>query len=928
MSSSHLVSGFEKKAMAFDTSIMQSKASWHHLNLSREIANQLIDDQGQINEKVLFCLLDELPQEKYSLSPGKEVEALGMSHIMRCLQTIQSDQTWRAALKRIKKPTANAGADHLIRRSQLLKEGTPITDAAARRAALSALLTPLRQNVGSCFATAPAILIQSMQPLQFLADIAQLFGIGALKRTFGGVEYLVPLAVTPGHGSLLQPIFWHELGENPLKSLGSAPSLIAAFKAAGLMKGNGKSATSLLKRTLSKVENPFHVVTADELIQTVLKEAFNVTDKQIQTYKQREVSQPISMPVVMVPTGKTGGAVQSYLRAYKAASEAFVSQTEHPLLKAWEFTLASFAEVKADISKWNLYISLGFEPNQVDGIGEALQKAIQDKLTVINDELAECQSRYDHTFAQVKSLEGRMKSSSSEQDLKWLQAEYRQQRGEIDKVLARQDAIHEKGQRIGSVMKFLVEFYLLKFIDYFQEVYDPELRELSQDIYDDAPAGFRLLYKYGRANPSVWTWIENANDFLKALASFFTATEVEMSGYKEFKGIERDLSDLVTSVILATKSSSFLEASLKRLAYAYKEPLMPNPLEHLDKVQRKPWAYRSGGTMGTLVSAYFAKTTPPTEVKRWVESEMELLVFYLDAIKDLPLSTQKSFLENPEQSGLLAYSPTHAFIVRPGWEPFAQGWQTSAYTYSWVRDHWVVPCEAFWDTIWLEKEHKCLLIKQLCQKFPSGYRPIVRGALKNLPTNRMRVGDFRERVLEILSYEKWVGASLSVLEETFDQLLYETLPFVENDAVQDLLERIFDTMVEVSADLKTQLMQACRAEKPIKENIVSASVLQQLASSLLIKVLGQTRTHIFYTKSIVNAMRKLKLYPPSPVIFADPNWPDQTFGFVVNPGTSKLQLWLLDALGTHGRPMSRWQHYLDGRDKKDWGIYIKPSEYS
>lgn len=83
-----------------------------------------------------------------------------------------------------------------------LPTNASISDAHARRAALSAWFCYLRQNVGSCFATAPAIMIHNEQPQQFLIDLADIVSTGRLKRTFGGIEYTAPLNGSWGNGDL------------------------------------------------------------------------------------------------------------------------------------------------------------------------------------------------------------------------------------------------------------------------------------------------------------------------------------------------------------------------------------------------------------------------------------------------------------------------------------------------------------------------------------------------------------------------------------------------------------------------------------------------------------------------------------------------------------------------------------------------------
>ena len=67
---------------------------------------------------------------------------------------------------------------------------------------LSAWLMQVRQSVGSCFATAPAILIHRTQPERFLSDMIQMVQKGAIKRVVDGTEHVVPLSTSTGSGDL------------------------------------------------------------------------------------------------------------------------------------------------------------------------------------------------------------------------------------------------------------------------------------------------------------------------------------------------------------------------------------------------------------------------------------------------------------------------------------------------------------------------------------------------------------------------------------------------------------------------------------------------------------------------------------------------------------------------------------------------------
>ena len=68
---------------------------------------------------------------------------------------------------------------------------------------------------------------------------------------------------------------------------------------------------------------------------------------------------------------------------------------------------------------------------------------------------------------------------------------------------------------------------------------------------------------------------------------------------------------------------------------------------------------------------------------------------------------------------------------------------------------------------------------------------------------------------------------------------------------------------------------------------------------------------------------------PAPFIVADTNWVTDYFGFVVNPGNCRFELWRVDYTGSGGAPMADWAQWLNGsRRDLTWGVYINPYDYS
>lgn len=918
---------------AFDLTSIQESWSWRNVHMSRTLAKLLIDNNGLVNKNLLEKAIDLLKARLYSLGPNRHHDDARQVHLLNMLQLLASNKELSNALKRISRPYGHAVAERIIREALLLGEMVPLTDAHARQAALSALLTDLRQNVGSCFATAPAILIQQTQPQQFLSDIGQLFAIGRLTRVFGGVEHVVPMSAGWGVGDLLRPFYLAMLGEHPLQKLSLSPGLQQAFQAAGLIDKRVDEEEKmtvchhLLAESAIEDRDPFQPLTADYILKTVLLKAFNVTEQDV--IRAREGNTDRMAAGFFREYASKQAAASRYIKALEMAKGAFKAMTDNALLKAWEFTLASLAETKADFAKWNFYTSLGLNPEEPEGIGKALYEKLQEQLNRVNKELEEYQSRYDHLYAQTKSLEVRFQRVETQKDADWLRSEYQMRRHEIGRVLAERDEIYEKGQKLSQILPFLSTFYGEKIREYFQEVYDPEMHDVSANPYDDTPAGFRLLYKHGRGNTSLWTMIYSAEEYLQYLSAFFVATEIELSHSPQLEDLQREVGELITAVLMTLKRPEFLESSLYRLSRAYQEPLVHNPMEHLDQVKRKPWAYISGGTMGTLVSCYYAKIDLPKEEKRWVESENELLAFLIDTMKGLPHPVQKIYQQNPAYP-MLAFSPTHAFLCKPGLKLFREGWESPDYTYTWIRDRWMAPQKDFLESFLLDERMMDYLIDKLLLMMPAGYPSLVKKIFNNFPFS-MRPFEFREYVLKALSYEKWIqkGRRLDMVAEELDSLLYKCLPLFPDYALREKLEAIFNSISGIDTPLKKTLWATLDAadEHRGKYRILSSHDLLKSAQGILMLALNKTRTELPFFQKILFAMRQLGFSYPEPLLFADTNWVKNLFGFTLNPGTEKLELWRFDEYGSEGKPMSIWKQYVDGTDPKEWGVYNAPYEY-
>ena len=456
------------------------------------------------------------------------------------------------------------------------------------------------------------------------------------------------------------------------------------------------------------------------------------------------------------------------------------------------------------------------------------------------------------------------------------------------------------------------------------------MQEVTTGPFDDSPAGFRLLYKHGRSNTSQWTLIKNQYDFIDSLVSFFVATEPQILHDLDRKELERDLSEVVTGIINHVKTKEFLETAFYRMAAAHKSPFIKDPLDHLEKIEKKPWGYTSGGTMNTLAACYYRIEDRPKEAEKWVESEMELLVFLADTLKQIPPRFLDPFLKGSRRS-LLMQSPTHAFLLQPMSSPFKEAWMNDEFTYTFIRDRFVRQAEIFVEKMLLDDQMLQYLMQKFCEKVPENYQPRLQAVFRKIsgPLNPLF---FREYLVDVLQTDRGLRAgSRPTLEaDEIDGTLYSSLPLFHSSELRDKLSKIISLLPGISNDRSAGILELAneisltRGEVPI----LGALQLQDICKALLCLSDAGTTSPIDYHLHVSLAAKKLKFAMPAPLIFADSNWVKDMFGFVVSPGTGKLELWRLDYTGSKGYPMTSWKQWLDGsRPDLRWGIYVKPFEY-
>lgn len=911
---------------------------------TRLLADLLITEEGELDLSALERAIEYLKLHCYVLGPKRQYDSPRHEHLLRVLECLRDDKNVQRLLKLISKPESHKVAEGIIRSTLLLNPSDSIRDTHARRAALSAWMCYLRQNIGSCFATAPAIVVQQEQPEAFLKDIGELLSTGRLKRVVGGVEYVVPLSPIFGAGDLRKPIAVDSQDEKSLEALGDSPGILMALEYASLidrkkpLKEKIEQVRTLISSAVQKLVRKdllFSTFTAEAILRNILLAYYRITEKDLTEYQNQPRQMMHTSLIVSQPTGSSRPkgkyeACSRFLTSFDFAKSGFKALADNALLKSWEFTLASFAETKPSFTRWNMYASLGFNAEEKGGIADCLYQMLKEKLDRVNSEVQELQLSYEQAFSHLKYIEARVQNASSEKEMQWLRVEYQAKRNEFQTLEELRDRQHFKAKRLSNLLSDLLEVYDELFPKYFQEIYDADMHEVSSGPYDDSPAGFRLLYKHGRANTSQWTLIFTPGEFIDSLSAFFLASEKELIGDPRFEGLQDEVSEISTKLITHVRGNEFIESAFYRMAIAHNVAPLKDPLEHLDKIEKKPWAYTSGGGMHNLMSCYFRFDGRPVEEQRWVENEMELLVFFVDTMKQMPEKISEEYLKRPDR-GLLAHSPTHAFTLRPSFPLFRSAVKSDIYSYTWIRDHLVRPAEKFAEYLFLDEEMMQFLVKSLAPYVPLNFRHRFQEISRAI-FGKKNPREFRQFLVDAMEEDLGLkkGGQIVLDEDQIDSAFSRLLPLFPSNELKNRSEKIFEAIPEFSEEDRQGLEGVLYkvAENWSNASLATAEQLQEVCKAALLIYFNATSTKRDYHLLISLAAQKLGYAWPAPIFFADTNWVKDQFAFLINPGTGKLDLWRIDYTGLEGMPMSSWRVWLNGSNReRTWGTFTKPFQY-
>lgn len=789
-----------------------------------QIAYLLIDEKGELEEQRLSGLNQLLEKTPYLLGPGRDNDALFWEHIRRQLDLLARHKAIWQAIRRLSPPLVHKKAEELIRETLWPEPIRTLTKEHVRKAVLAAWLTYLRQTTGSCFATAPAILIQRFDPLAFFKDLSDLLETGQMKRVLAGKEYAVPLSLSSGNGELE-------------KKMGTA----------AIPYGIELALHSVGSSCVPAEGEP----TAKEWIRRSLLSALDLTEEDLRSEEHLAKIQmtPLLARQSAVYYQKPSERAQKVAEWKKKLAEAcltFRTLTECPLLRAWEYSLASFSDVKTEFGRWNLYIGLGLHPDEPGGIGALLYNEVNERLQKCQSEIGKIAREYEREAYSIQALEVMLQGATNDMRIHQLKGELTSLHLSVQALVERRQVLITQADGLVGLFKSLIEQYDQKLQEFFQELFDPSLTSEEKRLYDDSSAGFRLIYKHGRQDASQWTAIYTQEEYIDSLTDFFSRVESEL--------VEKELaSELTTRLIRWIREPEFLALALERSR---------------QRGRRSPWDYISGGTLQTLLGAYYQKNEPFKEIAVIPKSAEELFGFFQKA---------------PGKEPLLVHSPTHAFVLYPG--------------------SLKSPPKAPKSSLWNEEmqEH---LAHRVSERFPEAQRALFLHLVRQGPPAKSNP-QFRQNLIH---------ACQSPFGELFvDSVLYENTPLLQTAQAEKALAQIASSLGLV---ISAKLPGSCYGAYDLFQTVKMA-ILQAQATAF---------SSVDWDLKIAEGLRALG-FCPEPQLFADTNWSGWFFGFVLHPVTGQLELWRLSRTGMQGFPMSDWKEWLSPANTAPWVILSDSKEY-
>lgn len=347
------------------------------------------------------------------------------------------------------------------------------------------------------------------------------------------------------------------------------------------------------------------------------------------------------------------------------------------LMKSYEFTTAGLCDYQVGFSKWNFHVALGLDYEANGGIGKIIYDILDKKLKISNEKLQQWKEDIDYLEKGLDIDDAAFRSANTFDRMNSIKRGAMAKNMNLNRLIDEYEREAKFTNKIASLYKFFVDQYLLLFPHYFQELYDPEIFG-EGDIMEDRPAGFRLVYKYGRLDSKTWDYITSDGEYIQAIKDFILSTEQILIGLKKADGLEKEIEKIITEIVYALDEKDFLDEQKQRINSMHSK--------HLQEGKNTlPYAYIAGGNFESYINTYLCKINPVEKEDISAENPLDLLYHLIEFFKDSN-KINRSAYQNDQFAPLMVVNQTHAFNLLPGQSKFKDAWMSSSNTYTYIRD--------------------------------------------------------------------------------------------------------------------------------------------------------------------------------------------------------------------------------------------------
>lgn len=277
-----------------------------------KIAEMLITSTGAVNAGLIPAIRKSFITDHHNPMNYE----INLEYTLKCLQR---SPDLREKIRQINNPQQAGSPAAIVIRTTLgiAKEGL-LPNNGAKITALTALLSHLRQGKeGACFATPLAIEMLTSHLDRCVDDFKMLLESNLLKRKVNGGVYDFPFLLRIGENGLGNSITFNREGKVNSGYLWQAPGIKAACDALGFTDTKSVM-VAVIESIFNQQDGKTKTITIKQLLEEVVK------------YITARSNLPRALKGMQ----------------YVNASFAFQAQTNNPLLKIWENSIAGMAEAE------------------------------------------------------------------------------------------------------------------------------------------------------------------------------------------------------------------------------------------------------------------------------------------------------------------------------------------------------------------------------------------------------------------------------------------------------------------------------------------------------------------------------------------------------------------------------------------------------